>query len=225
MAEDENRLVTDLWSPLCPPVILSHPRRRDDRVVKPRNMRSQGRKLREHRLSNESTSILVRYGLAGSALLLLMAVQDRIACTHLTAFFTHQVELNAIDTLYCEVRAIFAFPCLDDPGYWDGGVLPDEFEGGSFIIDTLRGPFFTSIDPVNIIEWPHGDGLSEGSPGEGPCGLWLPARRHIALGLGFCCIGSRLAEVLNLEEDREKENKGACSQSGILDEAIFTRVT
>jgi hypothetical protein len=51
------------------------------------------------------------------------------------------------------------------------GHIPDEFEGSRFIHKALRGPFFTGIDVVDVIEWPHSDGLSEGRLGERPYGL------------------------------------------------------
>jgi hypothetical protein len=58
----------------------------------------------------------------------------------------------------------------------------------------LRGPFFAGIDAVDVVEWPHGDGLGEGRLGERPYSLWLLG--HIALGLEGCCSRSRLAEAV-----------------------------
>jgi hypothetical protein len=153
--------------------------------------------LREHRLSDKGGGILVRYSLTGPAVLLLMAIEEVTVYRQLTALFTDLAEFNAINTLHREVRAIFAFSCLDNPGYWDGGVLPNKFEGSRFIYNVLKGPFFASIDAVDVVEWPHGDGLGEGRLGERPYSLWLLGlTRHIALGLEGCCSRSRLAEAV-----------------------------
>jgi hypothetical protein len=66
--------------------------------------------------------------------------------------FTDLAEFNTINILYCEVCAIFAFSCLDNPGHWDSGVLPDEFKGSCFIYNVLRGLFFAGINAVDIVE-------------------------------------------------------------------------
>ena len=57
----------------------------------------------------------------------------------------------------------------------------------------LREPFFAGINAVDIIEWPHGNGLGKGRLGERPCGLWLLGlTSHIALGLEGCYSRSKL---------------------------------
>lgn len=98
-----------------------------------------------------------------------------------TTFLADVAEFNALDTLDREIRSIFAFSYLEDSGYWDGGILLDEFEGSRFISDALRGPFFACVDAVDVVEWPHSHSLRKGRRGECPCGLWFLAR-HISLG-------------------------------------------
>lgn len=152
--------------------------------------------MQEHRLSDECRGILVRYSLTGPAVLLLVAFEGVTVYRQLTALFTDLAEFNAIDTLHGEVGAIVAFSCLDNPGYWDGSVRPDEFKGSCFIHDALRGPFFAGIDAVNVVEWPHGHGLGERRLGERPSSLWLLGlTRHVALGLKGCSRGSLAEEV------------------------------
>ena len=47
----------------------------------------------------------------------------------------------------------------------------NKFKGSRFIYKALRGPFFTDINVIDVIEWPYSNGLSEGRLSERPYSL------------------------------------------------------